>query len=75
VLSEKLAPAICSGHPPTKKDFAESSPQALPSELVHRPKSGFQIPVRDWLAESAGIRERGLRGWVKFVYEQFTGKN
>jgi asparagine synthase (glutamine-hydrolysing) len=74
-LSEKLAPAIRSNRPPTKRDFAESSPQALPPELVHRPKSGFQIPVQDWLAESAGIQERGLRGWVKFVYEQFTGKN
>ena len=75
VLSEKLAPSIRSGHPPTKKDFAASSPKTLPTELIHRPKSGFQIPVQDWLAESAGIHERGLRGWVKFVYSQFTGKN
>jgi len=75
MLSEKLAPSTRSGHPPTKKDFAASSPKALPPELVHRPKSGFQIPVRDWLAESAGIQERGLRGWVKFVYGHYLGKN
>ena len=75
VLSEKLAPAIRSDRPPTKKDFAACAPKTLLPELVNRPKSGFQIPVRDWLAESAGIRERGLRGWVKFVYAQFSGKN
>jgi asparagine synthase (glutamine-hydrolysing) len=75
VLSENLAPAIRSGYPPTKKDIAASSPKALPPEMIHRPKSGFQIPVREWLAESAGIQERGLRGWVKFVYDQYTGKN
>jgi asparagine synthase (glutamine-hydrolysing) len=75
VLSKKLASAIRSNRPPSKGDFAKSSPQALLPELVHRPKSGFQIPVREWLEESAGIQERGLRGWVKFVYGQFTGKN
>jgi len=75
VLSEQLAPAIRSSRPPTKKDFAASAPQALPPEVVHRPKSGFQIPVREWLAESVGVRERGIRGWVKFVYREFTGRN
>ena len=75
VLSEQLAPAIRSERPPTKKDFAACAPQSLPPEVVHRPKSGFQIPVREWLAESVGERERGIRGWVKFVYRQFAGKN
>jgi len=75
VLSEQLAPAICSSRPPSKIDFAGSSPKALLPELVGRPKSGFQIPVREWLAESAGVGERGLRGWVKFVYRQFMGKS
>ena len=75
VLSEQLAPAICSSRPPSKIDFAGSSPRALLPELVHRPKSGFQIPVRDWLAASAGVGERGLRGWVKFIYGQFMGKS
>ena len=75
VLSEGLAPAIRSERPPTKKDFAASAPQSLPPEVVNRPKSGFQIPVREWLAESVGVQERGIRGWVKFVYRQFAGNN
>jgi asparagine synthase (glutamine-hydrolysing) len=41
---------------------------AVPKELLTRPKTGFTVPVRDWLQGSEGSSERGLRGWAKFVY-------
>ncbi len=51
---------------PTKADLARVSGN-LPAALLARPKTGFNIPVRDWLAGEAGDK-RSLRGWAKRVY-------
>ncbi|MBO6783468.1 MAG: hypothetical protein JJ899_09400, partial [Alphaproteobacteria bacterium] len=42
---------------------------ALPRAVRERPKTGFAIPVRDWVRDRAGDSgERGLRGWAHHVY-------
>ena len=46
---------------------------ALPPEILDRPKTGFSIPVQDWIGGGAGA-ERGLRGWAKRVYGEFCGQ-
>jgi hypothetical protein len=42
----------------------------VPQELLHRPKTGFSIPTRDWIATDMKTKERGLRGWARLVYRQ-----
>ena len=48
------------------------SAASLPPEILDRPKTGFSIPVQDWIGGGEGA-ERGLRGWAKRVYNEFNG--
>ena len=69
-LLEGLAPSLASARPPTKSDMAAAAPRPLPAEILTRPKSGFVVPVRDWLSRESGPPgERGLRSWARRVYE------
>lgn len=67
-LFKGLAGAIAHGHGPTKQALAATPATALPEPVLKRPKSGFFVPVREWL-EGSSPRERGLRGWAKKVYQ------
>jgi asparagine synthase (glutamine-hydrolysing) len=73
-LLSQLAPALASCAPPGKADLAASAPIALPAEIARRAKTGFVVPVREWLmgsgADFAG--ERGLRGWARHVHRAFA---
>jgi asparagine synthase (glutamine-hydrolysing) len=71
VLMESLSPALASAHPPGKRDMAKAAPRPLPAEILARPRTGFVVPVRDWLSDKsggAGVDERGLRGWARQVH-------
>jgi asparagine synthase (glutamine-hydrolysing) len=67
-LFSRLAGAIAHGHGPGKQAMAATPATALPEQILKRPKSGFFVPVREWL-EGSGSKERGLRGWAKKVYQ------
>jgi ADP-heptose:LPS heptosyltransferase len=81
------APRIAGPKPPSKIEMARSAPSELPAGLFDRPKTGFTIPVREWLLKSALSSEpnakrdfgsidlagRGLRGWGQYVYSRSTG--
>jgi asparagine synthase (glutamine-hydrolysing) len=54
---------------PSKQDMAAAPATPLPDAILTRPKTGFTVPVGDW----AGGTERGLRGWARRVYGEFTG--
>jgi len=64
-LLQKLAPLWASGLAPRKPSMAKALRRALPPEILNRPKSGFSVPVREWMQETP---ERGLRHWAKYVY-------
>ncbi|MCX7801273.1 MAG: asparagine synthase (glutamine-hydrolyzing) [Fimbriimonadales bacterium] len=68
-LFRALGPRVVSKHPPTKDDLVRSTSKPLPEAVVHRPKTGFQIPIRRWLAEAAGSARpaHSLRDWARLI--------
>ncbi|MEG9436980.1 asparagine synthase (glutamine-hydrolyzing) [Edaphobacter sp. HDX4] len=64
-LLQKLAPLRASLLSPRKSTMAKVLQKPLPAEILNRPKSGFRVPVREWMQETP---ERGLRHWAKYVY-------
>ena len=70
-LLRALAPMIAGSHPPTKNDMATSLARPLPAEILHRPKTGFSIPVRDWIGgEKHTSRGGDYRDWAHYIYNQ-----
>jgi len=53
-----------------KRALAATPKQALPDAVVQRRKTGFTVPMREWMMEEEGARYagRGLRGWARYVY-------
>jgi asparagine synthase (glutamine-hydrolysing) len=85
-LLNKLAPLLAQPDSLTKRDVVDSLSSQLPDPILRRSKTGFSIPVREWLLEESrkekgetrkygqsGSDERGLRGWAKEVYSRFPG--
>ena len=74
-LLRKLAPLLASDSPPTKQQMAQAPRSPLPTSVLSRPKTGFTVPVRQWLVqEDSNFQfDRGLRGWTKLVYGAFLG--
>ena len=64
-LMRQLAPLRASRYFPRRQQLAETLRNPLPPEFVQRPKTGFQVPVREWMQESP---DRGLRHWARYVY-------
>lgn len=55
---------------PAKQAMVQAPANPLPEHIVHRPKTGFSVPVQQWIeaAGEVGWNQRGLRGWAKNVY-------
>jgi asparagine synthase (glutamine-hydrolysing) len=53
----------------SKADWSETPSDPLPSEIKNRAKSGFDVPIREWLmhGETQGPSDRGRRGWAKRI--------
>jgi asparagine synthase (glutamine-hydrolysing) len=53
-----------------KRALSATPRQALPGVVLNRGKTGFTVPMREWMVEGEGARytDRGLRGWAKYVY-------
>jgi ADP-heptose:LPS heptosyltransferase len=69
-LLRKIAPLLLGPSRPDKQAMARTPERPLPPEVLNRTKTGFSVPVREWLLqEDADFRaERGLRGWTRLVY-------
>jgi len=72
-LLSQVAPLVAH-HGLTKQDMARTPAEPLPEALLDRPKSGFTVPVREWLLQDRPEYEdaRGLRGWAQYIYNRHT---
>ncbi len=70
-LIRDLASLHRSAFSPRKADVTACLQLPLPDAIVHRPKTGFAVPVREWIQHEA-TPERGLRGWARFAYSRFA---
>ncbi|MCI0354379.1 MAG: asparagine synthase-related protein, partial [Acidobacteria bacterium] len=68
-LYRTLLPALAQANPPGKAEMARTLDVPLPESLLRRPKTGFSVPIRDWMQAKAPAAqlERGLRGWARAV--------
>ena len=55
-----------------KRALAATPRARLPKAVVERKKTGFTVPMRQWMMEEnrAGYHGRGLRGWARYVFER-----
>jgi asparagine synthase (glutamine-hydrolysing) len=53
-----------------KRALSATPSVPLPKAVLGRRKTGFTVPMRNWMVEGEGARydDRGLRGWAKYVY-------
>jgi asparagine synthase (glutamine-hydrolysing) len=64
-LLRAVLPLIAGPRPPGKRDMAACARPPLPPALLDRPKTGFFVPVSQWLGA------RDLRAWASQVYGAF----
>jgi asparagine synthase (glutamine-hydrolysing) len=67
----RRAASVFASHPQiTKAQVAQAVASRLPSSVLNRPKTGFTVPVREWLGANLSkdtpttAPPRGLRGWA-----------
>lgn len=70
-LFRALAPYLSyPSAPPAKRHLVGVPKRPLPDAIVNRPKTGFCIPLHEWLGAKEGVgAPRGLRGWSLRVNE------
>ncbi|MEO7297099.1 MAG: asparagine synthase (glutamine-hydrolyzing) [Verrucomicrobiota bacterium] len=79
-LLSRLSPLLANSSRPDKRQMACTPGKPLPAAVLSRRKTGFVVPVRQWLSEQlkevAGETpslDRGLRGWCKEIYRHQAG--
>jgi asparagine synthase (glutamine-hydrolysing) len=77
MLLERVAPCFARHPDITKTEVAKATAPTMPLTLLNRPKTGFTVPVREWMIGGASMpsRERGLRGWAQFCGNQYAAAN
>ena len=67
---------LANRRPPNKQDMARTPRIPLPNSVLERAKTGFSIPIREWIQTSQSNHgERGLRGWARVIYKTATSAN
>lgn len=68
-LAKHVAAHNVLARPYTKRDLAACARPGLPGALVRRPKTGFTVPVGDWLPAFGGVGQdqHGIRRWQEKV--------
>jgi len=70
-LLQAIAPWFAAQPGITKSEIAGVISQQIPPALLKKPKTGFSIPVREWLLnDRPALKERGMRGWARYIYNK-----
>src|ERR1051326_2056864 len=67
-LLRKLAPVLVTRRERVKQVLADAPRPPLPAALRSRRKTGFTLPINEWLREEGRV-EFGKRSWARKVYE------
>ncbi|MEJ6021303.1 asparagine synthase (glutamine-hydrolyzing) [Ramlibacter sp. PS4R-6] len=68
-LLRAAAPWLAAHPGITKPEVARAIAPSLGQPVLERHKSGFSVPVREWVAGSESVpARRGLRGWAEYVH-------
>ena len=71
-LLKAVLPLMSSGEKLSKKALYSVPKKKLPEEIANRKKTGFNIPVPEWLQEIKGIKnDNNYRAWAKYTYEHY----
>jgi asparagine synthase (glutamine-hydrolysing) len=74
-LLRQIAPALVTRRERGKQLLAAAPRPPLPPEVLQRRKTGFTLPIKEWLTqESDGRVEFGKRSWARKVYEVMFGE-
>lgn len=77
-LFQRLAPLLASDAPPNKMMMARTPAKPLPVRVLNRAKTGFSVPVHEWVSQGYGravAGERGLRGWARLIMARQAGSS
>jgi len=69
-LLAELTPLLAGTSAPSKLAMAKATPAGEIASVTQRQKTGFTVPIRQWLggSDTPAAGERGLRGWAKTVF-------
>jgi asparagine synthase (glutamine-hydrolysing) len=75
-LFREVATLIGSGFSPSKLDMARACKKQLPESVFNKPKTGFSVPVQEWLMgqsqASKHNRHQDLKKWSDMIYRSFN---
>jgi asparagine synthase (glutamine-hydrolysing) len=58
-----------------KTKIAVAVNPSISENVLNRKKTGFSVPIYQWLNPTASSKKNNHRLWAKFVYEEFTKGN
>ncbi|HYH10338.1 MAG TPA: asparagine synthase (glutamine-hydrolyzing) [Thermoanaerobaculia bacterium] len=72
-LLRKIAPVLVTRKEHGKRILANAPRPPLPEAVRTRRKTGFTLPIREWLRQEGRV-EFGKRSWARKVYEEMFGR-
>jgi asparagine synthase (glutamine-hydrolysing) len=69
-LLRQLAPLLVVGRSKSKDHFAASARPPLPDYLRNRRKTGFSVPLKEWLNLPPDGTTTRMRSWARHVFER-----
>jgi len=72
-LLRTAAPWIAAHPELSKRTVAQAAAPDLPRAILEKPKTGFVVPLREWLA-GPSVSSRGLGGWARTIHAQYLSE-